>query len=73
MFVANVNETALPDSKWPTYEKKWSTWGISVYVSRQPPNPLGTVRFDEIEAKAKELLKDYPGERLRNRLPSPLD
>ena len=34
--------------------------GIQIYRSRQGPQPLGTVMFEEIEAKAKRL-KDYPG------------
>ncbi|KAF7320649.1 Fmn dependent [Mycena chlorophos] len=38
-----------------------SKYMLSVYQNRSGPGPLGTVVFDEIEAKAKEKLKDYPG------------
>lgn len=34
---------------------------LQLYTSRAPPQPLGTVVFEEIEAKAKEKLKDYGG------------
>lgn len=34
---------------------------VEVYNSRRPPQPLGTVVFEEIEEKAREKLKDYPG------------
>jgi len=34
---------------------------LEIYRSRKGPQPLGTVSFDEIEAKAKEKLKEYPG------------
>jgi hypothetical protein len=34
---------------------------VGVYIGRRGPQPLGTVDFEEIEAKAKEKLKDYPG------------
>ncbi|KAG6818951.1 hypothetical protein H0H93_016913 [Arthromyces matolae] len=39
----------------------WSSYGTGIYISRQPPKPLGTVVFEEIEQKAREKLKDYPG------------
>ncbi|KAJ7654677.1 oxidoreductase [Mycena polygramma] len=39
----------------------WSSYMVSVYVGRRGPQPLGTVDFEEIEAKAQEKLKDYPG------------
>ncbi|RDB14649.1 putative lactate 2-monooxygenase PB1A11.03 [Hypsizygus marmoreus] len=39
---------------------KWSSYMLSIYMGRQAPQPLGTVVFEEIEAKAKETLKDYP-------------
>ncbi|KAF8158432.1 oxidoreductase [Crassisporium funariophilum] len=39
----------------------WSTYMADIYRSRQGPQPLGTVSFDEIEAKARETLKDYGG------------
>lgn len=32
-----------------------------IYTSRRPPQPLGTVKFEEIEARAREKLKDIPG------------
>ena len=31
---------------------------LEVYVRRRGPQPLGTVAFEEIEAKAHEKLKD---------------
>jgi hypothetical protein len=34
---------------------------LGVYASRKGPQPLGTVSFDEIEERAKEKLKEYPG------------
>ena len=34
---------------------------IGVYAGRRGPQPLGTVVFDEIEAKAREKLKNYGG------------
>ncbi|KAG6910668.1 hypothetical protein DXG01_008712 [Tephrocybe rancida] len=40
---------------------KWASYSTNIYISRQAPQPLGTVVFEEIEAKAKEKLKDYPG------------
>ncbi|KAK7008249.1 Fmn dependent [Favolaschia claudopus] len=45
----------------PTTKSPWSTYMVSVYVGRRGPQPLGTVDFEEIEAKAKEKLKEYPG------------
>ncbi|KAF7288985.1 Fmn dependent [Mycena indigotica] len=45
-----------PEEQW-----SWSGYMLSVYAGRQGPGPLGTVVFEEIEAKAKEKLKDYPG------------
>ncbi|KAF8883772.1 oxidoreductase [Gymnopilus junonius] len=39
----------------------WSSYMVELYRSRKAPEPLGTVSFDEIEAKAKEKLKDYGG------------
>ena len=32
---------------------------LEVYLGRRGPQPLGTVVFEEIEAKAREKLKDY--------------
>ncbi|KAF5360733.1 hypothetical protein D9756_005106 [Leucocoprinus leucothites] len=40
---------------------KWSSYMLGVYTSRNGPQPLGTVVFEEIEEKAKEKLKEYPG------------
>lgn len=40
--------------------KGWSGYCISLYSARKPP-PFGTVIVEEIEAKAKEKLKDYTG------------
>jgi len=39
----------------------WSNYMFSIYIGRKGVEPLGTVVFEEIEAKAKEKLKDYPG------------
>ena len=36
----------------------WSWYMLEVYVRRRGPQPLGTVAFEEIEAKAHEELKD---------------
>ncbi|KAG6829124.1 hypothetical protein H0H92_005598 [Tricholoma furcatifolium] len=41
--------------------KTWSAWGLGIYQTRQGPQPLGTVVYEEIKAKAEEKLKDYPG------------
>lgn len=46
---------------------------IEVYMSRKGPQPLGTVVSDEIEARAKEKLKEYPGESLGLRKSSALE
>lgn len=43
-------------------KSKWSSYMLQLYTSRKAPEPLGTVEFEEIEAKAKEKLKDYGGE-----------
>ncbi|KAF8230040.1 oxidoreductase [Tricholoma matsutake] len=40
---------------------KWATYMTDIYHSRKPPQPLGTVSFEEIEARAQETLKNYPG------------
>ncbi|KAJ6584367.1 oxidoreductase [Mycena capillaripes] len=42
-------------------QSPWSGYMLGLYRSRKAPQPLGTVVFEEIEAKAKETLKDYPG------------
>jgi hypothetical protein len=39
----------------------WSSYMIDIYSGRHGPQPLGTVSFEEIEAKAREKLKDYGG------------
>ncbi|KAJ3518175.1 hypothetical protein NLJ89_g19 [Agrocybe chaxingu] len=39
----------------------WSAYMLDIYRSRRGPQPLGTVVFEEIEAKAREKLKDYGG------------
>ncbi|KAF8817057.1 oxidoreductase [Phlegmacium glaucopus] len=39
----------------------WSSYMLGVYGGRCGPQPLGTVVFEEIEAKAREKLKDYGG------------
>ena len=42
----------------------WSSYILEVNHGRRGPQPLGTVVFEEIEAKAREKLKDlgYEGE-----------
>ncbi|KAJ6466024.1 oxidoreductase [Mycena vitilis] len=42
-------------------QSPWNGYMASLYLSRKAPQPLETVVFDEIEAKAKEMLEDYPG------------
>ncbi|KAF8635988.1 hypothetical protein AX15_000151 [Amanita polypyramis BW_CC] len=42
-------------------DNKWSKYKLKVYQSRKGPEPLGTVRFEEIEEKARQALKDHPG------------
>ncbi|KAH8835931.1 oxidoreductase [Flagelloscypha sp. PMI_526] len=39
----------------------WSGYMAELYASRRPPQPLGTVSPEKIEAMAKEKLKDYGG------------
>ena len=39
----------------------WSDWMPGIYKSRQGPRALGTVRFSEIEEKARQTLKEVPG------------
>jgi hypothetical protein len=41
---------------------KWSQYMTEIYASRKKPQPLGTVVHDEIEIRARDKLKDYPGE-----------
>ncbi|KAF8895229.1 oxidoreductase [Infundibulicybe gibba] len=45
----------------PAGSNQWATYMAQLYLTRKPPVPLGTVAFDEIEAKAKDTLKNYPG------------
>ncbi|KAF8073589.1 oxidoreductase [Lyophyllum atratum] len=52
--MATSNEEALGAANWSSYM-------LGIYISRKAPQPLGTVVFEEIEEKAKEKLKDYPG------------
>jgi isopentenyl diphosphate isomerase/L-lactate dehydrogenase-like FMN-dependent dehydrogenase len=40
---------------------KWSTYKPKVYRGRKGPQPLGSVVFEDIEEKAKEILKEYEG------------
>lgn len=42
-------------------ELEWNAWMPKLYASRKGPEPLGTVVFEEIEEKARQKLKDYPG------------
>lgn len=42
-------------------ENPWSSYILEVYLGRRGPQPLGTVVFEEIEAKAREKLKNYGG------------
>ncbi|KAJ3520483.1 hypothetical protein NMY22_g12740 [Coprinellus aureogranulatus] len=39
----------------------WRSFMGEIYYSRKAPYPLGTVKFEEIEAQAREKLKDIPG------------
>ncbi|CAK5284474.1 unnamed protein product [Mycena citricolor] len=42
-------------------KQPWATFTSSLYLHGKGPQALGTVSFEEIEQKAKEALKDYPG------------
>ena len=42
-------------------ENPWSSYMLQVYLGGRGPQPLGTVVFEEIEAKAREKLKNYGG------------
>ncbi|KAK2465283.1 hypothetical protein APHAL10511_002637 [Amanita phalloides] len=42
-------------------DTEWSKYKVQLYTSRQAPVPLGTVSFDDLEAKARETLKDHIG------------
>ncbi|KAI3621313.1 fmn dependent [Moniliophthora roreri] len=39
----------------------WSAYMRGIYMSGKGPEPLGTVVYSEIEEKARQKLKDYPG------------
>lgn len=39
-------------------DNKWTTYKLKIYQDRKGPQPLGTVVFEEIRAKAEEILKD---------------
>ncbi|KAJ8521694.1 hypothetical protein ONZ45_g1644 [Pleurotus djamor] len=41
--------------------RKWSGHMLEIYATRKGPVPLGTVSPKEIEEKAKEARKEYPG------------
>ncbi|KAJ7355646.1 oxidoreductase [Mycena albidolilacea] len=51
---------ANPSDSFDPRTHVWSSFIQSTYLTRQPPQPLGTILPDEIEAKAKEKLKDHP-------------
>ena len=40
----------------------WSSYMLQVYYGRRGPQPLGTVVFEQIEAKAHKKLKDQGSE-----------
>jgi hypothetical protein len=40
---------------------KWATYMTDIYRSRKSPQPLGTVLFEEIEARAQDTLNRYHG------------
>jgi hypothetical protein len=42
---------------------KWATYLPDIYRSRNAPQPLTTVLFDEIEVRARDKLRPYPGKR----------
>ncbi|KAK7050535.1 Fmn dependent [Favolaschia claudopus] len=44
-----------------TADHAWSTYMLDVYRGRKGVPPIGTAVFEELEAKAKDTLKDYPG------------
>lgn len=39
----------------------WKKYMFQIYVSRKGPQPLGTVVFEEIEEKARQILSDNRG------------
>jgi hypothetical protein len=42
-------------------DNPWKAFLSEVYLSGKPPYPLGTVSPAEIEERAQEKLKEYPG------------
>ncbi|KAF8635956.1 hypothetical protein AX15_000122 [Amanita polypyramis BW_CC] len=42
-------------------ENKWSKYKLKIYQGRKGPEPLGSVKFKEIEQKAKEAMKGHLG------------
>jgi lactate 2-monooxygenase len=48
-------------SEEPPKSTEWSLYMLNLYRSRQPPVPLGTVRFEDIEEAARKKLEQYPG------------
>ncbi|THU82916.1 FMN-dependent alpha-hydroxy acid dehydrogenase [Dendrothele bispora CBS 962.96] len=59
-----MSSSSAPAHFLPNLEPNQVQWGkymIQVYVGQKGPEPLGTVVFNEIEEKAKDKLKDYPG------------
>ncbi|KAF5356689.1 hypothetical protein D9758_013753 [Tetrapyrgos nigripes] len=40
---------------------QWGKYMLDIYIGQQGPQPLGTVVFEEIEEKAREKLKQWPG------------
>jgi hypothetical protein len=53
-----MSSTLIPAA---SSDNPWKTYMGEIYTSRKPPQPLGTVKFEEIEAQAKDKLKDIPG------------
>jgi len=49
------------DTPFNTAGNPWSSYMLDIYGGGHGPQPLGTVAFEEIEAKAREKLKDYGG------------
>lgn len=59
--MSNPEEATIPQYNNAAVQHKWNTWMPKLYASRKGPEPLGTVVFEEIEEKARQTLKDYPG------------
>lgn len=45
----------------PIGDSPWKSYMVDLYMSKKAPSPLGTVAYEEIEEKARQVLKDYPG------------